>query len=132
MMVISFDRFNTDQNRLWYLKKIAQTWWSRYHMSLIKNDNLKHVGHDIWHRFHTDLIWICCGMSLKGNYNLKHESQEDDHGHTRHHIRVILDDKLVAQHRRTLVLLAEAHRSSFTEYKHSWLLQRLAGEADRG
>jgi len=44
--------------------------------------------------------------------DLEHESQQDDHGHTRHHIRVILDDKLMAQHGRTLVLLAEAHCSS--------------------
>lgn len=43
---------------------------------------------------------------------LEHQAEQDDHGQTRHHIGVVLDHKLVAQHRRALVLLAETHGSS--------------------
>lgn len=51
---------------------------------------------------------------------LEHQAEEDDHGQTRHHVGVILDHKLVAQHRRALVLLAETHRSS-TRLRLLWL-----------
>lgn len=43
---------------------------------------------------------------------LEHQAEQDDHCQARHHVGVILDGELVAQHRRTLVLFAEPHGSS--------------------
>lgn len=44
--------------------------------------------------------------------DLEHQAEEDNHGQARHHVGVVLDDELVAQHRRALALLAEPHGSA--------------------
>ena len=63
-----------------------------------------------------------CRRVLCSDLYLKHEANNEDHGHTRYNVGMILDEKLVAQDRGVLRVLA-------TTGCHFWSLL-LTGDVD--